>query len=277
MQSNDSATQSTNQDDISITDIVNFFRHGWKTIGISGVIGLIISTGYAFLSPQKFQAEALIQGGVVAGQPIEPAVILIEKLKQPTYYSQNSLIQCAPNESGMNGQVLAREIKPTVVKNSSLISVTYKGYAAASAENCLNAVLLDIRRNQEQLPKPLIEAKKTQLQLAKQELDQTEKINSQLSKELNGNSSNSSALISSIILSNQSALLAAKKSIEAQEMELAPPQTQQASAATPIYAPDIPVSPKKGLVILVGILAGLAIGVVWLMARQTWQKIKLQL
>lgn len=277
MQQNDSVGQAPSSNEMSVVDMINFFRRGWKTISTAGLIGLGAGTTYAFLSPQLFQAEALIQGGVVSGQPIEPAATLIEKLKQPTYYSPISQILCIGSESMQSSQELSRTIKATVVKNSPLVSITYKTHTADSAASCLNAVLSDIRRNQEPLPKPLIKAKEAQIQLAKQELDQSEKINHQLTKELNGNSNNSNAIISAIILSNQKTLLTTRKNIEAQEMELTPPQTQPATAVTPIYAPDTPVSPKKSLIMFGGLVAGLAISTVWLVARQVWQKIKQQL
>lgn len=277
MQKNDYVGQAPNSNEMSVIDIINFFRRGWKTISTAGVFGLGAGITYAFLAPQMFQAEALIQGGVVSGQPIEPAATLIEKMKQPTYYSPISQILCTGSESMQSSQELSRTIKATAIKSSPLVSITYKTHTADSAVSCLNAVLLDIRRNQELLPKPLIKAKEAQIQLAKQELDQSEKINNQLTKELNGNPNNLNAIISSIILSNQKTLLNARKNIEAQEMELTPPQTQPVTAVTPIYAPDSPISPKKSFIMFGGLVAGLAISTVWLIARQVWQKIKQQL
>jgi capsular polysaccharide biosynthesis protein len=270
-------TASQDEEGIGLIDVFHFIQNGWRTIASTGAFGLLIGCAYAFLAPQKFQAELLMQGALVAGQPVEAAATLVEKLKQPTYYSQKTVALCIDNGPKPTGLELAKRLKATTVKNAPLVSITYKARTADSAKECLNAVLLDIQENQAELPKPLIKVREAQLQLSKQHLEQSEKITHQLTHELNRSAANSSALLSSILLSKQNDLATLRKSIEAQEMELIPPQTQPASAATPIYASDTPVSPKRPVAILGGLLGGVVLGILWLLARQGWLKLKAQL
>lgn len=279
MRSNDSATQSANQDDISIIDIVNFFRHGWKTIGISGLIGLIIGTGYAFLSQQKFQAEILVQVASVAGQAVESPSVLIEKLKQPMYFSDTSVTQCDLQETPTAKSTLSKNLKPALNKNAPVITMSYTADSSLAAQKCLESVLGDIASDQQKLAAPLIKLREDQLASTKTKLSLAEKVMEQLGgKKLNfdipDQKFSSSSLLYSIILSKQNEITDLRKSIETQTVELSPPQTQNASAITPIYAPDVRVSPKRSIAIAGGLFGGVVTGILWLLARQSWLKVK---
>ena len=75
-------TASQDEEGIGLIDVFHFIQNGWRTIASTGAFGLLIGCAYAFLAPQKFQAELLMQGALVAGQPVEAAATLVEKLKQ---------------------------------------------------------------------------------------------------------------------------------------------------------------------------------------------------
>lgn len=278
-QENHNAPQSLPSEDdvVSLMDIINFLQNGWKVIVIASILGLGIGGSYAFLTPSKFQAEVIVQGALVAGQPVETSAVLIEKLKQPTYYSQNTLKQCGQHGLPLEASTLAKELKLSVVKSSPLINLSYRSSSTDSSIRCLEAILQDIQQNQDSLPKSLLVARESQLQQMKQQLETSEKVNHQLMEKFSGKGTEDSALVSSIILSRSNEIADLRRTINFQEADLLPPQTQQASMATPIYAPDAAVYPKKVPTIAGGFFGGTLLGILWLLARQSWQKIKPQL
>lgn len=280
MQPSELLTQKAGMDDdgISLLDIYRFFIGGWRCIGGACAIGLIAGVAYAFIAPAKYQAEILVQGALVAGQPVEAPIVLIEKLKQPTYYSDISLAQCTITETPNAKSSLAKNLKPVLNKGAPLITMTYTADSAQTAKECLESVLGDIAIDQHKIAAPLIKTRADQLASTKTKLELAEKVMEQFGgKKLNFDipdpKFSSSTLLYSIILSKQNEITDLRKSIETQMIELSPPQTQAASAITPIYAPDIRVSPKRSMAIAVGVFSGLAIGVLWVLARNWWYKI----
>jgi len=270
------------EEGIGLIDVFNFIQNGWKIIGVAGVFGLLIGCTYAFLAPLKFQGEILIQGASVAGLPVEPPAVLIEKLKQPTYYSDGSVTQCALNETPTAKSSLAKHLKPALNKSAPVITMTYTADSAQTAKECLESVLGDIANDQQKLAAPLIKIREDQLASTKTKLELAEKVMEQFDgKKLNfdipDQKFSSSTLLYSIILSKQNEITDLRKSIETQMIELSPPQTQAASAITPIYAPDIRVFPKRSIAIAGGLFGGVVLGMLCLLIGQSWLKIKAQL
>lgn len=275
-------TVPQDEEDISLIDVIHFIQNGWSAIVVTGGFGLLIGCAYAFLAPQKFQGEILIQGASVAGQPVEQPTVLIEKLRQPTYYSDGSVTECALNETPTAKSLLAKHLKPALNKSAPVITMTYTADSAQTAKACLESVLGDIANDQQKLAAPLIKTREDQLASTRTKLDLAEKVLEQfggkkLNFEIPDQKFSSSTLLYSIILSKQNEITDLRKSIETQTIELSPPLTQAASAITPIYAPDMRVSPKRSIAIAGGLFGGVVIGTLWLLAYQGWLKIKEQL
>ncbi len=167
------------QDDISLIDIYAFFRDGWKLLTAFSVLGLLVGMITAFTWPEKFQARALIEPASVAKRErndtitkasVEPAAILAEKMKVPTYYETTTIQACDLQSLVNPGEQLVNQLNPTVGRNSSYVSVTYKAETPARAEACIKQVLQDIVNNQANLAKPLINNLEVELANAEQEL-----------------------------------------------------------------------------------------------------------
>lgn len=275
-------TVPQDEEGIRLIDAFHFIQNGWRTIGSTGAFGLLIGCAYAFLAPQKFQGEILIQGASVAGKPVEPPTVLIEKLKQPTYYSAGSITECALKETPTAKSTLAKNLKPALNKSAPVITMTYTADSAQIAKQCLESVLGDIANDQQQLAAPLIKTREDQLASTKTKLELAEKVMEQfggrkLNFDIPDQKFSSYTLLYSIILLKQNEITELRKSIETQTIELSPPQTQAASATTPIYAPDMHVSPKRPIAIAGGLFGGVVLGMLWLLARQGWLKLKPQL
>lgn len=278
---NHSADQSLSPEDdgANLLDIINFLQNGWKVIAITSILGLGIGGAYAFLAPSKFQAEVIAQGALVAGQLVEPPAVSAEKLKQPTYYSQETLKQCDLKETPNAFSALSKDLKPTLSKTAPVINLSYTAKSPEIAKACLESVLADIGRDQQRLAEPLIKIRgeqlaNTKIKLALAEEAMTQLGGKKLSFDIPDQKFSSSALLYSIILSKQNEISDLRKTVETQTVELSIPQTQPAAAVTPIYAPDMRVSPKRSAAIVGGLFGGALLGILCLLGQQSWKKIK---
>jgi LPS O-antigen subunit length determinant protein (WzzB/FepE family) len=166
-------------DEISLLDIYEFFLNGWKTLVGFAVLGLAAGFITAFVLPEKFQASALIESASVAKKErnesigktgVESAAVLAEKMKVPTYYRAETIQACGLQDGVNSSQALVNGLKPSVARNSSYVSVSFKAESPAVAKSCLESVLKDVVDNQAQLAKPLINNLEVELANAEQEL-----------------------------------------------------------------------------------------------------------
>ena len=164
---------AADQDEISLLDIYEFFRDGWKTLIGFAVLGLSAGLITAFVLPEKFQASALIEPASVASKGVESVSVLVEKMKSPTYYSSATIEACDLNDSVNPAKLLVDRLKPAVPRNSPYASVSYLAKSPSDAAKCLESVLKDVSNNQAQISKPLINNMEVALTNAELELQAT--------------------------------------------------------------------------------------------------------
>jgi LPS O-antigen subunit length determinant protein (WzzB/FepE family) len=159
---------SITEDEISLIDIYEFLKDGYKTILTTVVLSGIAGISIAFILPEKFVASANIQPARVVGNDVENINVLAEKMRSPTYYSQNTFAACDVLGSVNPAQSLVDGLKPNVAKASSFVSVSFKSKSTDTSINCLNAVLNDVIESQDTLSKPILERAINDLSQAKQ-------------------------------------------------------------------------------------------------------------
>ena len=267
------------EDELSIAEIVDFFRESWKQIVLGGVVGGVIGVSVALLSPSIYQATAYIQVAKVANADVEAPIILLEKLKMSMYYSQKTFTECNVENTIEPGKAIANGLNPTLSKSAPIISISYKDKNIDNAKKCLESVLNDIRTNQSEIAKPIFDQKKNQLLNLKQKLESAEQITKLLSsKELNFDFSDSkfsaSTLLLATTLSKENEVKDLRVQINGLETALAEPQTKEAYLTTPINAPNVRVEPKISLIVLGSVIGGVFLAIGFLIVRRGWAKIK---
>jgi uncharacterized protein involved in exopolysaccharide biosynthesis len=267
------------EDELSIAEIVDFFRESWKQIVLGGVVGGVIGVSVALLSPSIYQATAYIQVAKVANADVEAPNILLEKLKMSMYYSQKTFTECNDENTIEPGKAIANGLKPTLLKGAPIISISYKDKNIDNAKKCLESVLNDIRTNQNEIAKPILEQRKNQLLNLKQKLESAEQITKLLpSKKLNFDFSDSKFLALTLLLattlSKENEVKDLRTQINDLEIALAEPQTKETYLTTPINAPNIRVEPKRSLIALGSIVGGVFLAIGFLIVRRGWAKIK---
>lgn len=267
-----------NEDGISLADIVDFAQQSWKTVALWSAIGLIGGTGYAFVATPKYLATANIQSakvadanatGKVAYLYVESPALLVEKLKQPSYYSKPIFEACDLSDGTDSGSILANALKPTLVKNVDLVSISYKAKSQDVALGCINAVSQSVAKNQENIAKPLLDARKAELSSLEQKANAVQKLEEiTLNKNSVGNFNDSRFLVSSLLITTANDLATQIRLIKSQ---LLPPQTSPTEAT--VYVSPKPVEPRKLIVILGGLFGGAVLSVVYLLARTQIRKL----
>ncbi len=147
-----------------------------KIIILGGVAGGLLGLGYGLIASAKYQATANIQVAKVAGVDVEAPAVSVEKLKMPMNYSQKTYAACNLIDKFESGEVIAKTLKPTLIKNVPIITISYIEESSEDAKKCLVSVLDDIRANQKLEAKPIFEGKKNQLVYLKLKLESAEKI-----------------------------------------------------------------------------------------------------
>jgi uncharacterized protein involved in exopolysaccharide biosynthesis len=158
-------------DEISLLDIYEFLKDGWLTIAATTVLGGAIGAGAAFTIPEKFLASATIQPTRVLGSDVESIAVLSEKMRSPTYYSQQSFTACDVADSTNPAQTLAEALNPNITRNSSFVSVSFKSTNINTSIACLNAVLDDVIKAQGVIKEPILQRANEDLRQIRQQLD----------------------------------------------------------------------------------------------------------
>jgi uncharacterized protein involved in exopolysaccharide biosynthesis len=263
------------EDEISLKDIIDFLAESWKVIVLGGVAGGLLGLGYGLIAPAKYQATANIQVAKVAGTDVEAPALLVEKLKMPMYYSQKTHVACNVMDKLEPGEVIAKTLKPTLAKTAPIITISYREESREDAQKCLESVLDDVRSNQSLLAKPIFESKANQLLNLKLKLESAEKIVKILPKnnadfDFSDSKFSASTLLLATTLSKENEIKDLRTAINDLEIALIEPQTKEAFLTTPIYAPQQKVSPKRTMILIGGLVAGLFIGLLLMMGKRAY-------
>ncbi len=247
---------------------------GVLPIVVTTLITTIIGITYAILSPEKFQATATVEMASSQSSTVATTIVvasnntnqtsqtiletpnnLVEKLKLPLFYSGMSVEDCGLTGSASPNQALANGIKSSIIKNTSYVAISFLASSPSNATKCLNAVIRDIKTNQESIIEPIIAYKKTQLNLLKSQLDEVNKIQNR-----------SSYFYSKDALVN-----------EIDNLNLQISTIKNASILTPIYAPSARTEPRRTEIILMFVFAGILFSLLGLFARKMWLDFRIHL
>ena len=262
-------------DEISLWDIVNFLKDGWRWLAGGVVAGAVGAVGFVLVTPSQFEATAIVQPATVGmptttttttrGAEVEPVIQTLERFKLPTFYDEAMLQACqAPSRQALSGSVKASQ-----VKGNALIQVSYRAPTAAVAEACVNAVVGQLTQSQTAIAEPLIKTLEEQLVLTKKQLTEAEGFQGQLEKRVTSSNDGVSLLMLNTF-SKREEIVRLQKLLVEQKVQLSPPLTQPMQMLEPIYVPERPVAPKKLPVLAGGLFGGLVLGGLVFFVRRSW-------
>ena len=270
--SNAKGVQGSTEDEISLLDILIFLRGAWKTIGLMGLIGLVVSGAYLIITPNQYEAVANIaMARVPADKNIEEPQALINRMSVPSSFDATVLNACGLQDAATLAAQLSKVIKlsiPKGVANVIELKVTRSSPELASA--CAKSVYESIAHSQAQMIGPMAEAFKANnsARLAKVEerLIQDKALLAKAEQPRGVLSPAYFPILTEIrALEDERATLLVL--VEAKDL-------QAANLQSPIYVADKPVYPKKMMSLFAGLMGGLLLGLLIALGRQMYAKLK---
>lgn len=289
-------------DEISLFDLWEKLRDGWHYVVGGTVLGLAGAVLAIFLIPPKFEAVAVVQIAQVGqisyaqlGQlmifpslNVEPATQAVERMKTPAF--QTTVAQSLGNQvwlddlqrsaSATAKYISLQPIKATSAQGaSSLIELKANGASSEDAKKIADASVKELAKRHSELAKPILEKMHSDLKIAKEKLVSAERelegINKLVaSAGVKDDRFTQLSLMTGLRVQKESELFAQRQAIVALETALSAPATQATKAIEEIFVTDKPVSPKKTLLLALGLIGGLLAGVVAVFFVDAWRRAK---
>jgi hypothetical protein len=261
---------STPENEISLKDIIDFLIESWQTIVLTGLLGIVGSVAYLWLTPNQFQAAAQIQIGQYSindnrtnpvGVNIEPPNLLLARLKLPATYSAREIMACGLEYSKSPSEALAAKAKFSAVKGvDTWIELKINHESKEIAIACAQSLFESIKTSQNEIIKPFIDKAKDALIKYQDRSNNAQSLISRADK--------SGATLSAAYLSTRDELKFLSEEILRLNAFIASADTRQAKLVSPIYASDNPVAPKKRVVLITGLFLGVFLGLLLMIGKR---------
>jgi len=265
----------TESNEVGLRDIVGFLKSNLKRIAVGGLLGLLFSLAYVVLTPNKYEARLQLQmaqfvqsnsnsnSNSESNNSEEPAA-LIQRLRIPTVYPVNVQQKCGMPENGEFGDYLGGVLKVAVVKNvASAVEMTVSGPSSSRAKECAEAIVAMVTAQQRSQIEDRLVGRQAQVMEYKHALLEEQQQLEKIRKSELGNFGYLAKL-------DKMSWLRAR--IDALHEEALLSQLHPAKLVSPIFAPSRPVSPRVKLVLLLGMMAGLMLGLLYALGREGWRR-----
>ena len=284
-------------DEISLFDFWEKLRDGWRYV-VGGTLLGFIGAGFAImLLPSKYEAVAIVQVGQFVqieqiGQttslPVEPPTQAIERMKTPAFQmavaeklGDKTWAEDLLHSSSATAKYLTLQlVKASVVPGASpLIEVKATSDSPVNAKKTVEFVVVELATRQAKIAKPMIDKMRLDLAITKEKLANAEKELEGLNK-LVANAGvkddrfTQLSLMTSLRVQKESEVFGHRQTILAYETALMPPATQPAKAIEAVFVVDNPVSPRKTLLLVLGLIGGLMVGVAAVFFVDAWRRAK---
>jgi LPS O-antigen subunit length determinant protein (WzzB/FepE family) len=277
-----SSPNSPLEQEISLLDILRFLKSAWRTIAIAGLVGIALSIAYLAITPKQYEATAQIAMAQIGaannnnnnnlnplGINIEEPALLIARLSSPTSFDPKEIAACGFEGKPDAAAALVKAIKIAPAKGvPNVVELKTYGPSPAAAQGCADAIFVFIKKSQGNIIAPYIEEAKIRL------LDDEQRI--ERARQLVSRSDKGGSAISAAYLSTRDEIRYLLDEMTGLKNILASNQNRATRLIAPIYASDVPISPKKRITLAAGLFAGLFLGLLIALARQMVTKLKSQ-
>lgn len=289
-------------EEISLFDLWQKLQYGWRYVVGGAVIGLLGAALAITLIPPKYEAMAVVQVGQLGqfkfaplGQveqlpslPVEPATQAVERMKTPAFQlsvaerlgSQTWIDALQRSSNAATANLSPQVVKATIGQGAlSLIELKATSDSAENAKKIADAAVFELAQRHSEIAKPMIEKMRLDLTIAKEKLASAEKELEGLNKlvanaMVKDDRFTQLSLMTSLRVQKEAELFSQRQMVIALETALNAPATQPAKAIEAVFATDTPVSPKKGLLLALGLVGGLFAGVISVFFVAAWRRAK---
>lgn len=294
-------------------DLWQKLRAGWRHVVGGAAIGLLVA-GLAIMRAQpQYEAVAIVQVGQIGqigpiGQtqgplshgplslapslPVEPPANAVERIKTAAFQSSvaerlgnHTWLDALRGASGattrfLSAQVLKATVDPRGL-SLSLIELKATGDSVESARKTAEEAVSELARRHSVIAKPLTDKMREDLAIARTKLASAEKEAEGLNKLLTNvgvkdDRFTQLSLMTSLRLHKEAEFLNQRQMISLLDTALSPPATQPSQAIELVFVSDKPVSPKRGLLLALGLIGGLFAGVVSMFASDAWRRARVE-
>ena len=278
MQSTRTSSDELEASEISLLDILNFLKLAYKTICISGVIGLAVAIMYLVITPKQYEAVAQIamaQFGTFnsnikinpLGVNIEEPSLLIARMSSPASFTPQAIQACGLQDQAYSALTLSKAIKLTIPKGvANVVELKTFGPSPRVAEQCNLAIFELIKTTQHQIVDPYIVDAKMRLG---DHIERLAKANDVVAK-----ADKSGSAMGAVYLSSRDEIRYLLDEITALKNIVSYDQSRTTRLVSPIYVDDMPIAPKKRHVLSAGLFAGLFLGLLIAMGQSMIAKLK---
>lgn len=262
------------EDEISLKDIIDFLIESWKSILVTGVLGVIAAGAYIAVTPNKYEATAQIEMAKInnnnnsnpLGSNIEDPNLLIARMKSPSSYDQTSIVACGYEGKKQAAEILAKMVKVSLSKGTQMVELKVTGLSQEQATQCVQSIFNNIKQSQEMIAVPIIEEAKTKLALYATRLQEAQTF---ISKADKSGSSMSAAYLST----RDEVKYLTDEMIRLNDL-ISSASTRSTKLVSPIYAPENKVSPKRAISLIAGLISGLFLGLVMMIGLRAYRSYK---
>jgi len=259
-------------DEISLLDIIHFFKSHKRFISICMALGLLLGGLFGQISGPIYKGSALVSPAKISGSFVVNPKITVTKLYMNSYYSKETFLNCNPDfykDKDKDIDIdydMSDIVKSSVTKDGDLIELRMQDKSKTVINDCLMSIIDDMRKSQNVIANPLIESKNAELRLAEEKLKITEEFKSKLNdkqiKELKTNDARFSVdlLYTNMVLYNSSEIKQLMEQINKLKTDLSSEQTKSADKVLPINI-EKKSFPSLKLGALLGLFLGLSFGI----------------
>lgn len=170
--------QTPLDDEISLLDIIQFFKTNFKRMLFFIIMGGILGYLYGKLAPPEYDGSVLISPAKVAGQIVVEPNITLTMLNMNSYYSKETFLACNPtfykdkdkDQDAVIDYDMKDIVKTSITKDERLLKITMSHSNKETVKACLDNIAISINASHKIIADPLIESKKNQLNLAETKL-----------------------------------------------------------------------------------------------------------
>ena len=264
------STQAS-EDEISLKDIVNFIQESWKTILVTTFLGLLGALVYVWLTPKSYEGVMQVQMSQLAagnssnvsplGVNIEEPAVLIARFKMPSTFDETNIQACSLSGKQNAAEKLVKKINASQLKgNNTVLEVKIESRSTEEVKQCLESLFEKIKVTQKAIKEPFLEEARQKITVYESKLKEAKSVIARADK--------SNSALSAVYLSTRDEVRQLTDQIMDLNDFISAGENRRAKLISPIYVSDRPVSPKKLIGLLVGLLGGIFLGILWTLGRR---------
>ena len=156
-------------DEISIADMISFFKSNKKLILICVILGAILGSLFGNFTGPIYKGYAIISPAKIGGDFSKNPTATVNELKLNSYYSKKTLLNCN-GSNNVNDISISKIIKTSLTKDSGHIEIQMQNKNQTIIEDCIGGIVNDVIEKQNESIKHWVDYKNNALRSLEQKL-----------------------------------------------------------------------------------------------------------